>query len=243
VPDVSYDFVARYQNFFRALPLWAGGVGGAGILANRVLSGIAPVVDASSSQSRTDVIGIFLSAVLLLTGLQWLSLKPRTQLPVPLDGEQVLWQDPGTSMPPAAAEELRWAWQALQKCTRSRSMAVFYKGRQIFHAGFMRPNTQLGSVQVGETCQTALRTGRGNYLANLTLYPGRREFMTFLPEGTQGVVVQPIGSVGLLVAGTDTVRGIGRMDQAWISTIADKLDVSLEGTKVPQPGTGFGTKR
>eukprot|EP00967_Tisochrysis_lutea_P038010 scaffold45589_cov22-Tisochrysis_lutea.AAC.2 len=43
---------------------------------------IAPVVDASSSQSRTDVIGIGLSAVLLLTGLQWLSLKPRTQLPV-----------------------------------------------------------------------------------------------------------------------------------------------------------------
>eukprot|EP00967_Tisochrysis_lutea_P016535 scaffold18634_cov17-Tisochrysis_lutea.AAC.1 len=41
----------------------------------------------------------------------------------------------------------------------------------------------------------------------------RREFMTFLPEGTQGVVVQPIGSSGLLVAATDTVRGFGRMDQ------------------------------
>jgi hypothetical protein len=43
---------------------------------------IAPVVDASSSQSRTDVLGIGLSAVLLLTGLQWLSLKPREQFPV-----------------------------------------------------------------------------------------------------------------------------------------------------------------
>lgn len=39
---------------------------------------VAPVVDASSSQSRTDVLGIVMSAVLLLTGLQWLSLKPRT---------------------------------------------------------------------------------------------------------------------------------------------------------------------
>jgi uncharacterized membrane protein len=38
---------------------------------------IAPVVDASSSQSRADVLGIFLSAVLLLTGLQWLSLKAK----------------------------------------------------------------------------------------------------------------------------------------------------------------------
>ncbi len=43
---------------------------------------IAPVVDASSSQSRTDVLGIGMSAVLILTGLQWLSLKPKTQLPV-----------------------------------------------------------------------------------------------------------------------------------------------------------------
>jgi len=46
---------------------------------------------------------------------------------VPLEGEQVMWQDPGTSMPQAAAEELKWAWQALQKCTRSQSMVVFYK--------------------------------------------------------------------------------------------------------------------
>jgi hypothetical protein len=38
---------------------------------------IAPIVDAGSSQSRADVLGILLSAVLLLTGLQWLALKPK----------------------------------------------------------------------------------------------------------------------------------------------------------------------
>lgn len=38
---------------------------------------IAPIVDAGSSQSRADVLGIMLSAVLLLTGLQWLALKPK----------------------------------------------------------------------------------------------------------------------------------------------------------------------
>jgi hypothetical protein len=43
---------------------------------------VAPVVDASSSQSRIDVLGILMSAVLLLTGLQWLSLKAREMLPV-----------------------------------------------------------------------------------------------------------------------------------------------------------------
>ena len=40
---------------------------------------VAPVVDASSSQSRTDVLVILLSAVLLLTGLQWLALQPKAK--------------------------------------------------------------------------------------------------------------------------------------------------------------------
>jgi len=51
------------------------------------------------------------------------------------------------------------------------------------------------------------------------LVAGRKEFMTFLPEGTQGVVIQPIGSAGVFVAATDTVRGIGRMDQVNIESL------------------------
>jgi hypothetical protein len=35
----------------------------------------------------------------------------------------------------------------------------------------------------------------------------------YLPETTQGAVVQPIGSQGVLVVGTDTQRGISRLDQ------------------------------
>ena len=42
------------------------------------------MVDASSSQSRADVVVILLSAVLTLTGLQWLSLRPVEKEPVSL---------------------------------------------------------------------------------------------------------------------------------------------------------------
>ncbi len=53
-----------------------------------------------------------------------------------------------------------------------------------------------------------------------------------------------MGGKGVLVAGTDTVRGIGRLDQAWLAAIAEKLGVSLEGVTVAvtvaQPGVGFG---
>ena len=37
--------------------------------------------------------------------------------------------------------------------------------------------------------------------------------MQYLPEDTQGVVVQPVGKLGALVVGTDTVRGMSRVDQ------------------------------
>ncbi len=36
------------------------------------------------------------------------------------------------------------------------------------------------------------------------------------------------------------VRGISRLDQAWLATIADKLEVSLSEVSLPQPGVGFG---
>lgn len=42
---------------------------------------------------------------------------------------------------------------------------------------------------------------------------GRQEFIGYLPEATQGVIVQPLGSAGVLVVGTDTLRGLSRLDQ------------------------------
>lgn len=44
---------------------------------------------ASSSQSRADVAAICVAAVLGLTGLQWLSLKPKSPKVVELDGSPV----------------------------------------------------------------------------------------------------------------------------------------------------------
>ena len=67
---------------------------------------IAPVVSAGSSQSRADVLVIFLSAVLVLTGLQWLSLKPKVPVQVELDGPEVEHLDGALSE--KATAEIRW---------------------------------------------------------------------------------------------------------------------------------------
>ncbi len=66
------------------------------------------MVDASSSQSRADVLGIVMSAVLLLTGLQWLALKPKTIAAVALEGQQVTWVDREARLPAAAVQEMQW---------------------------------------------------------------------------------------------------------------------------------------
>lgn len=59
---------------------------------------------------------------------------------------------------------------------------------------------------------------------------GRVEFTEYFPENTQGVLVQPIGEDGVLVCGTDTQRGFGRLDQVrltWFSCSQSITQVCL----------------
>lgn len=217
----------------RALPLAAGALGIAAVLLNRVVSGvrfghrrvvscwvspqlcgthasvvgaapqIAPVVDASSSQSRADVLVIGLSAVLVLTGLQWLSVRPKPLTAVEPDAEYVAYVDP--ALPAPAQQELQWSgfhsilragpllgsqltlggacmgaelhacrrvWQGLQAATPCRGVVVHHGGRCVMHCGMIRPGEQAGQATLGPICRAAMQSGRGNYLANLILFPG-----------------------------------------------------------------------
>lgn len=67
---------------------------------------VAPVIDAGSGQSRADVICVLCSAVLVLTGLNWLQLAPKDPLEVKLDGEPA--EECTTNLTEAAITELRW---------------------------------------------------------------------------------------------------------------------------------------
>jgi len=61
----------------------------------------------------------------------------------------------------------------------------------------------------------SIGTDRHHYVLTcaLMLMPGRDEFVGYLPEATQGVIVQPVGGEGVLVVATDTLRGLSRLDQ------------------------------
>lgn len=45
------------------------------------------------------------------------------------------------------------------------------------------------------------------------VHTGRVEFTSFLPENTQAAIIQPIGRQGVLIAASNTQRGITRLDQ------------------------------
>lgn len=126
---------------------------------------------------------------------------------------------------------IRRIWSSLSSASLCGSLVIFYDSKRVMQAGVgpQRMDPTGPDPRLGEICTSAMSSGKGNYLANMALFPGRVEFEHYLPLNTQGVVVQPIGNRGVIVAATGTVRGFSRIDQAWIALLADKLEVSLGG--------------
>ena len=68
---------------------------------------------------------------------------------------------------------MRRVWQALQLATRCRGVVVVHRGRCLMHCGMIRRGAAAGqSYVLGPIARAAMQSGRGNYLANLILFPG-----------------------------------------------------------------------
>lgn len=184
-----------------------------------------PTLVASSSQSRADVAAICIAAVLGLTGLQWLSLKPKMPKVVDLDGSSVQYiSEPFQK----SSEEILRLWDAVRYATKTDMLVIFWKKKCIVHLGYMAQGTREGSAVPGELCLESQERNTSRSLANLALFPGRFEFLEYLPSNTQCVHVQPLHPDGVLVLGSATQRSFTILDQAWIATWCDKLFVTLE---------------
>ena len=231
--DPDADWVTSNPDAVRAAPLVAGGASVVALLLNRALSGVAPVADAGSSQSRADVLCLAMAGCLILTGLTWIALKPKPPTTVRLEGADVAFVNP--DVPEDARAELQWCWDALSASTACGAAAVFYRGKRVMQFGvaprrLADPATLAADVpELGPICRRCMESGGGNYLANLILFPGRVEFAGYLPANAQAVVVTPVGEEGVVVAASGTQRGFTPADQAWMAVIAEKLDQTLSG--------------
>ncbi|WPT11770.1 Protein COFACTOR ASSEMBLY OF COMPLEX C SUBUNIT B CCB4 [Picochlorum sp. SENEW3] len=211
----------------RLLPLVSSAVGVLTVVGNRLIDGANPALVASSSQSRADVATICIAAVLGLTGLQWLSLKPKTPQTVTLDGRDVTYIADGVKQ---AKEEIVRFWDAVREATQAEILVIFWKGKCVAHLGYSAVGVEPGTAVPGKLCQESQSTNSPRSLANLVLFPGRFEFLEFLPSNTQCLHVQPLHPHGVVVLGAATQRNFTILDQAWISTWCDKLFVALDKT-------------
>ena len=200
----------------RLLPIFAGSLGGVFLLINRLLT--PQLLD---SQARSDALGVILSAVLILTGLLWQQIQPRSPDAVELIGEQGFELKP--DLPELIQTELAWASHLLLTNTVTRSVVIYYQGEVLLRRGILGKNP---TVKPGAILQRVLEKQKPIYLVNLTLYPGRIEF-DYLPENTQGVICQPLGDQGVLILGANTPRSYTKQDENWVEGIGEKLANTL----------------
>lgn len=200
----------------RRLPLVVGGLGTVLLLINRLLT-----PQLTDSQARGDVLGVILSAILILTGLIWQQVQPRTPETVELIGEEGFFL--AGDLSEAAKTELAWASRLLLTNTVTRSLIVYYQGKVLLRRGILAPKSE---VVPGTILKRVLETQKPIYLVALSVYPGKIEF-DYLPENTQGVICQPIGKEGVLILAANAPRSYTKQDENWIAGIADKLAVTL----------------
>ena len=201
----------------RYLPLVVGGLGGVALLANRMVT-----ANLTNSQSRADALGVLLSAVLILVGLLWQQAQPKIPDAVTLIGEAGFVLD--DNLPEAIKTELAWASHILLTNTVTKVVAVYYDRKTILRRGILGKRDQ---VNIGTIAERVMKTQKPIYLVKLELYPGRVEF-DYLPENTQGVIVQPLGEKGVMVLGANIPRSYTKQDENWVTAIADKLTYNLE---------------
>lgn len=208
----------------KRLPIVVGIIASSLLVINRVMTpNLVP------SQSRSDALGIILSAVLVLTGLLWQNYQPNPPESVKLIGEAGF--DLDKSLPEALQAELAWASQLLLSNTVTKSIVIYHKDKIILRRGILGKNNTL---TLGPIVKRVFETSKPVYLVALKLYPGRVEF-DYLPENTQGVICQPIDQHSIMILGANAPRSYTQQDEIWIAGIAEKLSYSFSQISAGTP--------
>ena len=200
----------------RIIPMIVGGLGGTLLMINRFFT-----PNLLASQARSDVVGVILSAFLILTGLLWQQIQPRPPDTVKLIGES------GFELLPELSEivktELAWASSLLLTNTVTKTVIIWHQEKVLLRRGILPSESY---IKPGTILKQVLGKQKPIYLVDLKVYPGRIEF-NYLPENTQGVICQPLGNNGVMILGANAPRSYTKQDENWISGIADKLTDTL----------------
>jgi len=127
------------------------------------------------------------------------------------------------TLPEPVKAELAWASHTLLTNSATKVVVIWYDGKVLLRRGILSP---IQFSQPGSIAQRVLKTQKPTYLVKLALYPGKFEF-DYLPENTQGVIVQPLGDRGVMVLGANAPRSYTKQDEKWVEALAAKLLYTL----------------
>lgn len=169
---------------------------------------------------RASVLASILAVLLLLVALLWQRVEPVAPERVSLEGPEGLRLAPDLEGP--MAEELGWGSTMLLTATPAAVVLLHWRGLTLLERGVLGS----GDFRPGPICARSMASGKAISLVDLKLYPGRDEFSS-LPTGVPAVVVQPLGSEGVLVLGGWSPRCFSRSDLLWIEGWARRLTGEL----------------
>lgn len=184
----------------------------------------------SPALERAGVLASLLAVGLMLVAILWTRAVPVAPERVPLVGEQglQLLED----LPEALRQELAWGSQMLLTATPAASLLLHWRGRTLLRRGLLAS----APFTPGAICARAWATGRAIGLVDLKLYPGRAEFAG-LPDGIPSVIVQPLGSDGVILLAGWSPRCFSRSDEAWLEGWSRKLRTPLEALPPSPPAS------
>ncbi len=201
-----------------------GILGGLGLMLNRFLT-----PSLTASQSRSDALAVIESAILILVTILWQEVQAKIPESVVLDGEE------GFEMEPALGEllktELAWASYTLLTNSATKVIVIWYGGKVLLKRGIYPKERE---IKLGAIAQRVLKTQKPVYLVKLSLYPGKIEF-DYLPENTQGLIIQPLEDKGLMILGANAPRSYTKQDENWVEAIANKILFTLSKSEMNNP--------
>ncbi|KAL4184882.1 hypothetical protein AMTRI_Chr10g227790 [Amborella trichopoda] len=215
--DSIAEWVYRSDDTVRSAPIYVGGISLLAVLLNRAFSGVSPVADASSSQSRTDILTLALAVTNILAGLVWLSVKPKVTA-------SILYNSYNISL------LISRVWDSLEDVTCCKSLVIVYENKCLLQIGVAAKSSASDANAVfvdpsrlisGSLYQGVKKSGKQSYLANLSLYPGRYD-LPFFPPNTQVFILQPLGKDGMMIVGGDKIRGFTVDNQRFLVVLCKK---------------------
>jgi hypothetical protein len=172
---------------------------------------------------RASVLASLEAVLLLLVAILWTRAQPQQAERVVLEAPEGF--ELAADLDDSLRQELAWGTAMLLTATPAATLLVVWEGRVLARRGRLGTDA-FRDGPISERCRSR---GRPIGLVNLALYPGAAEF-SYLPRGVPAVLLQPLGSRGLVILGGWAPRCFSSSDERWVEGWAERLRTQwLEG--------------